>query len=53
MSINGKHSEIGAFLDSNLSFTIRIFTLDLANDLHICKKYEKPAKHVILILSKK
>ena len=49
MFINGKkHSEIGVFLDSTLNFTIRIFTRGLANDLHTCKKCEKPAKHVIL-----
>ena len=41
MSINEKHSEIGVFLDSNLSFTIRKFTWDLADDLHICKKNVK------------
>ena len=39
MSINGKYSEIGVFLDSNLSFTMTIFTWGLANDLHICKTY--------------
>ena len=49
MSINGNTSEIGVFLDSNLSFTIRIFTWGLTNDLHICKKYEKLAKYVTLI----
>ena len=51
MSINGKkYFEIGVFLDSNLSFTIRVFTLGLANDLHICKRrYEISAKHVTLI----
>ena len=27
----------------------QIFTLGLANDLHIYKKYDKAAKHVILI----
>ena len=51
MSINGKNiHDIGAFLYSNLNFTIRIFIWDLANDLHICrkKKKEKPAKHIIL-----
>ena len=44
-----KHYEIGLFLDSNLSFSIRVSTYGLANDLHICKKYENPYKHVILI----
>ena len=44
-----KKSEIGVFLDSNLSFTIRAVTWSLENDLHICKKYKIPAKHVILI----
>ena len=54
MSINGKkHSEIGVFLDSNLSFTIRFFIWGVANDLHICKKYKIPAKNVILIWFKK
>ena len=48
-SINEKNiNEIGFFLDSNLNFTIRVFTWGLTNDLHLCKKYEKPAKHVIL-----
>ena len=28
---------------------LRDFTWGLANDLHICKKYEIPAKHAILI----
>ena len=38
MSINGKkHSEIGNFFHSNL-FTFRVFTWDLANDLHVCKE---------------
>ena len=47
MSLNEKkHSRV--FLVSNLNFTIRVFTCGLANDLHICKKYEKPAKHIIL-----
>ena len=44
-----KHSEIGVFIDSGLSFTIRIFTWGPENHCHICKKYEKPAKHVGLI----
>ena len=49
MSINGKNiHEIRIFLDSNLNFTIRLFTWGLAYDLHICKKYEKPAKHIFL-----
>ena len=49
MSINGKNiHKIGVFLDSNLNFTIRVFTWDLVNDLHICKIYEKPAKYIIL-----
>ena len=30
-----------------MNFTIRGFTWDLANDLHICKEYEKPAKHIL------
>ena len=42
MYINGKNiheiPETGAFLDSNLNFGIRVFTCDLANDLHIFKK---------------
>ena len=29
------------FLDSNLSFTIRIFTWGLENDLHVFKEYDK------------
>ena len=46
-----KPSENGFFLDSNLSFTIRVFTWGLANDLYICIKnvYQKPAKHVSLV----
>ena len=49
MSINGKNiHQIGVFLDSNLNFTIRVFTWGLANDLYICKKYEKPAKNIYL-----
>ena len=52
MSNNGKNiheiPEIGVFLDSNLNFTIGVFTLGLANDLHICKKkYEKRSKHIL------
>ena len=44
-----KNFKIGVFLDSNLSFTFRVFTWGLANDLHICKKkYEKPAKLISL-----
>ena len=43
MPINGKKiHKIVVFLDSNVSFTIRVFTWGLANDLHICKNYEKP-----------
>ena len=43
MSIDGKNiHEIGVFLDSNLNFTIRVFTWDLANDLCICKNHVKP-----------
>ena len=42
MSTNGKSireiPEIGVFLDSNLNFTIRVFTWGLENDLHICKR---------------
>ena len=41
--------EIGVFLGSSLSFTIRTFTWGLANDLHIFSRCEKPAEHVILI----
>ena len=49
MSINGKYiHEIGVFLDSNLNFTIRVFTWGLANDLHIFKTNEKLAKPIIL-----
>ena len=43
MSINGKKIyEIGVFLDNNLNFTVRVFTWDLANDLHIWKNYKNP-----------
>ena len=43
MSINEKNvHEIRVFLDSNLNFTIRVFTWGLENDLHICKNYKKP-----------
>ena len=43
MSINGKNiNEIGVFLDSNLNFTIRVFTWGLANHLYIYKNYKKP-----------
>ena len=39
MSVNGKkHSETGVFLDSNLSFTIRVCTWGITNDVHRCKK---------------
>ena len=49
MSINGKKiHQITAFLDNNLNFTIRVFTWSLANDLHICKKYEKSARAVTM-----
>ena len=49
MLINGKNiHEIGVFLDSNLTFTIMVFIWGLADDLHICRKHEKPAKHIIL-----
>ena len=41
------------FLTSSLNFTFRILTWGIANDLHKCKKYEKPAKDVILIWSRK
>ena len=42
--------DIGVFLDRNLSFIIRVFIWDLANDLCVCKKkYGKPAKHIDLI----
>ena len=40
-----RHSQDRVFLDSNLNFTIRVFPWGLTNDLHVCKKYEKPAKH--------
>ena len=30
--------QIEVFLDSNLSFTVRVFALGLANDNNICKK---------------
>ena len=40
--------EIRVFFGSNLNFTIRVLTWGLANGLHICKKYEKPAIHIIL-----
>ena len=30
--------QIENFLDSNLNFTVRVFTLGLANDDNICKK---------------
>ena len=30
--------EIEVFLRSNLNFTVRVFTWDLANDDNICKK---------------
>ena len=43
MLFNGKHiHEVEFFL------IVRALIWDLANDLHICKKYEKPTKHVIL-----
>ena len=49
MSINeNKIHDTGVFLYSNLNFTIRVFTWDLANDLHICKNYKKTTKHIIL-----
>ena len=48
MSVNGKNIHeilvIGVFVDSNLNFTIRIFTFGVTNDLQTCKKYAKPAK---------
>ena len=44
-----KSLEFQVFLDSNLSFTIIVSTLDLANDLHTWKKYEIPTNYVILI----
>ena len=40
--------EVRVFLDINLSFTIRVFIWGLAKDLHICTKYEKHAKHIIM-----
>ena len=44
MSNKGKNiHEIGVFLDDNLNFT-----WGLPNNLHICKKYEKPVEHIIL-----
>ena len=49
MSIIGKSiykiPKMWVFRDSNLNFTRRVFTWGLANDLHMCKKYEKTAKH--------
>lgn len=49
MSVNRKNiHKIGVFLDTYLNFTIRIFTWDLVSNLHICKKFEKPAKHITL-----
>ena len=35
-----RYPELGFFLDNNLRFTTSVFTWGLANDLHICKKYE-------------
>ena len=50
MSINGKDvyevPEIDIFPESNLNFAIIVFTTD---DLHICKKHEKPTKHILSI----
>ena len=41
MSTDGKNiheiPEIRVFPDRNLNFTIRVFTLGLPNNLHICK----------------
>ena len=49
MSVNRKNiDKIGVFLDTYLNFTIRIFAWDLVSNLHICKKFEKPAKHITL-----
>ena len=39
--------EIEVFLGSNLNCSTRVFTWGLANDHDICKKYEKPAKHIL------
>ena len=47
MSINGKKHEIGVFLDSNWSFTFRVFTCGLGNDRHICKKYVKNLQNML------
>ena len=51
MSINGKNvhvkPEIEVFLDSNMNFTIRVFTWGLANNHNVCKKYENPAEHIL------
>ena len=42
MSINRKNiHEIGVSLDSNLNFTIRVFTCGLANDLSRYKNEKK------------
>ena len=51
MSVNGKNiHEIEVFLESNLTFKIRIFIWGLANNLHThtYKKYEKSGKFIIL-----
>ena len=52
MSINRKNvheiPEIEVLLNSYLHLKIRVFTWGQTNDHGICKKYEKPAKHIIL-----
>lgn len=54
MSISGKNvhvkHKVKVFLDSNLNFAIKVFTWGQANNHGICKKYEKLAEHIILIL---
>ena len=52
LSIDGKNYNnevpgIKVFLDSNLSFTVRIFTWGLVPDLDVSKKYEKHAKPIL------
>ena len=53
ISINRKNiheiPEIGVFLDSNLNFTISVFTWGKNLIFVYAKKYEKPAKYIILI----
>ena len=52
LSIDGKNYNnevpgIKVFLDSNLSFTVRLFTWGLVPDLDVSKKYEKHAKPIL------